>query len=88
MASWLEQFLSSVSEWHALALGFSVMFLGVAVGGVAELVAFLVLVLGAVADFFGEDTALSREPWYALGGGVVGYLAAQFGVVDALAGLV
>lgn len=87
MASWLREFLSSVSEWHALALGFLVMFLGAAVGGVAELVAFLVLVSGTVANAFGEESVLGSEPWYALAGGVLGYLVFRVGAADVLAGV-
>lgn len=84
MVHWLAEFLSSLREWHALVLGALVMYLGAEVGRVAELVAFGLLVLGAVADAYGDDNVLENEPWYALAGGVLGFLASRFDVVARL----
>lgn len=88
MVDWIAEFLSSLREWHALVLGALVMYLGAEVGPIAELVAFAVLVLGAIVGIFGDDSVLENEPWYGLAGGALGFLASRFDVVDRLVGLV
>lgn len=84
MPDWIAELLSSLREWHALVLGALVMYLGSEVGPVAELVAFLVLVLGAIVGVFGDDSVLENEPWYGLAGGALGFLVSRFEVIDLL----
>jgi len=86
--------LSYAGEWHALIIGLGTGFTAAVTGQPVVLAGLFAVALGISGvdvgvkfDGKGVTNELRREPWYAVGGGIVAYLGMGGRLVELAAGL-